>query len=155
MKKPFQKIVDERQEKVLRAIESTAFWMMFWCLSCSILIQLFAFHARLPQLAGELITLSIGSITAITAYVKTGEWSYFSNPSWKSYLSTGLVLALMAAVILPFMVKTENQFFIVAAGIVLAFLFGFSLTAGLGAVVKKKRSQMEKDLDSDSDSESV
>lgn len=84
MKNFFKKSADERQEKELRTIESIAFWVMFWCLSLSILFQLFLFKAHLSQLAGELITLTIGAIIQLAGYVKQGEWGYYSNPPWKS-----------------------------------------------------------------------
>lgn len=149
MKNFFKKSVDERQEKELRTIESIAFWVMFWCLSLSILFQLFLFKAHLSQLAGELITLTIGAIIQLAGYVKQGEWGYYSNPSWKSYLLTGAVLALMAAVIFSFMVKADNRFTFIIVGTIIAFFVGLMLSAALGFLAGRKRKKLENEYDPD------
>lgn len=149
MKKFLQKTVDERQEKELNSIESFAFWVMFWFLSFSIVFQLFILKAHLLQLAGELITLTIGAMIQLVGYSKKGEWGYYSNPCWKSYFLTGTVLALMELVIFSFMIKTENRLIIIVVGAIITFLIGFLLSAVLGHYVNKKREKLEKEYDID------
>lgn len=149
MKKFLQKTVDERQEKELKIIESFAFWVMFWFLSFSIVFQLFILKAHFLQLAGELITLTIGAMIQLVGYSKKGEWGYYSKPCWKSYFLTGTVLALMELVIFSFMIKTENRLIIIVVGAIITFLIGFLLSAVLGHYVNKKREKLEKEYDID------
>jgi small neutral amino acid transporter SnatA (MarC family) len=84
--KLFHKLLDERQEQETMRIERGAFYVIFFALAISILVQLMVFNLDITHIAGEIIVLFMGAAWALAGYIRRGIWDNFTKPGIKSYL---------------------------------------------------------------------
>lgn len=79
LKKLFAKKADERQEKELLRIEHYGFWIFFWLLFLSMVIQRFFLDREFEVYAAEFIIFMAGCFFIIIACVWRGVWTYQSR----------------------------------------------------------------------------
>ena len=95
--KIFEKKADERQEKELLKIEHNAFWVMYFMLFISIIIQQFIMGKEFSAFIGEFIVFMVTSIFMLVCCMRKGVWTYQSRktPGVKAYLGYSLIASAM------------------------------------------------------------
>lgn len=152
--KLFKKVVDERQELELLQIEHFCFWIVFWGLCISIVVQLSFMGAPFKQVAAEFFILMAGSIGILVGCVKKGQWDYYTMPNTKTYIVTGGIGATIFCLIFAIAKYTKSEYYrndmnelFVTTIILFIFMFAviFIATAVVGKLVQKKREQLDKE----------
>ncbi len=90
--------LDEMQDQKLLKLEEYGFWILFWALFASIVVQLFI-GATFKEIAGEFIILLIGSVYLCITTLKNGIWTRQSTPTRKGNAVTSLIPAIMIGVL--------------------------------------------------------
>lgn len=93
-----KKHLDEMQDQKLLRIEEIGFWLVFWVLFGTIIIQ-FLLGAHLKEVTGEITTLLVASIYIAVRSLKNGLWtrSYASN--FKTNIFASMLPALLLGII--------------------------------------------------------
>lgn len=148
LKKVFSKKVDERQERDLMLVEHYGFWLMYWLLLASMVIQGVIMDQD-SQIKGEWIVFMVTSVFVVVGWIRKGVWSYQSRkmPGIKACLGysliAGIVGGLMGAAF-GFKWQPDNMsgvFICVAiyAGMIFVISFVvFLVLAGIGRQREKK-----------------
>lgn len=92
--KKIKKLVDERQELEILRIEHFGFWLMFWLLFASLIIQT-EMGVPLKQYGIELGIFMVGCICTLIAYLRKGIWDYYTKPCVKTYLLYSSVFTII------------------------------------------------------------
>ena len=87
MKKTRKNNLDEMQDQKLLKLEEYGFWVMFWALVLSIVIQLII-GSSIKEVLGEIIVLLIGSVYISVTTLKNGLWTRTSIPTRKGKRSS-------------------------------------------------------------------
>ncbi len=115
--------LDEMQDQKLLKLEEYGFWIMFWALLVSIVVQLFA-GAGIKQIIGEIIVLLIGSIYLSVTTLRNGLWTRTAAPSRKGNAITSIVPAVLLGVINVIRLAQKNgitaKALLIVAGIMIA-----------------------------------
>lgn len=149
--KLFKKIVDERQEFELLQIEHICFWIVFWGLCMSIVVQLSFMGAPFKQVAAEFLILMAGSIGVLVGCVKKGQWDFYTIPNTKTYFLTGVIgaIAFCLIFVIAEYARSEynlNELFVTTIiQFVIMFVAIFISTAVVGKLVQKKREKLDKE----------
>lgn len=152
--KLFKKVVDERQELELLQIEHLCFWITFWSLCISIIVQVIFMKASFAQIEAEIVILFIASVSLIAGCIKKGQWDYYTKPTLKTYTITGGIGATVLCIIFTIEQYTKFRHHSSNLGqllvsIIILFIFTFTVifavTAIMGKVVKKKREKLDKE----------
>lgn len=141
--------MDEMQEFQLLRLEERGFWITFWALCASVVVQALA-GTGLREIAGELAALLIAGGCIMVFCLKNGLWARNYKPSLKmnaafsaaAALALGAVFALRAFVVLRKPVSFE-----LAWRIALLMVIGYGACFGLlelaRAVYKKMRQRLD------------
>lgn len=153
-----KKIVDERQEREMLKIEHIGFWIMFWSLFGSIIIQTILYPADFKRITGEIIVFLIGCIVTLICCFRKGFWDYYSEPSIKNYFLYSIAFAILIWIIQAITLykniddlKNNISQLIISSGLsaVVMFPVFFILLFISGTIVKKRRKKLEKDVEDD------
>lgn len=157
--KLFKKKVDERQELELLRVEHVCFWLGFWALFISIIVQTYFMNAPFIQFAPELFIFIAVCIALLIGCMRKGLWDYSTEPTMKTYFISSLIGAVGVTIVL-FLSKIGNAKFyganprmLIFLGVLyfaVTFIACFAVTAAVGKVVNNKRKNLEKEY-SDSD----
>ena len=156
--KKFKKVVDERQELELYKIEHVCFWILFWLLLGSIIVQSMILNAPFSQWGFEWSIFMVGCIGVIVGCYKKGQWDFYSKPTTKNYLIYSLIGSGAFAVIYAITMYINNPYFkdnLLALGALTAFIFVLLFTlifAALfitGTLVKKRQKKLEDEFTDD------
>lgn len=149
--------MDERQELELLKIEHVGFWIMFWALTISIIIQTIFMNKDFDEIIGEMIVLLIGAGCIIIGCAKKGQWDYYSQPSMKNYLLYSTITATIFSLLIG--VKKWKQYEVfredfwgMAIPIVLilfvsCFALVFISLFICGKIVQNRRKKLEKEYE--------
>lgn len=152
--KKLKKVVDERQELEILRIEHVCFWIAFWALLISIIVQALFLQVPITQLAAEWIIFMICCVGVIIGCIKKGQWDCYSEPGIKSYVIYSLIGSFVFSILFAAAgyVKWESLrahpfMFIAVVFILFAFLFVGIFVAMIltGTAVKKRRQKLEKE----------
>ena len=91
MKKTRKNNLDEMQDQKLLKLEEYGFWVMFWALVLSIVIQLII-GSSIKEVLGEIIVLLIGSGYISVTTLKNGLWTRTSIPTRKGSALASIML---------------------------------------------------------------
>lgn len=156
--KKFKKIVDERQEMELYKIEHVCFWLVFWLLLGSIIIQSMFLNAPFTQWAFEWAVFMICCVGVIIGCYKKGQWDYYSKPTTKNYLIYSLIGSGAFAVIYAITMFMNNDYlkdYLLGLGLLTAFIFAlmfaliFVALFITGTLVKKRQKKLEAEFSDD------
>ena len=156
--KKFKKVVDERQELELYKIEHVCFWILFWLLLGSIIVQSMILNAPFSQWGFEWSIFMVGCIGVIVGCYKKGQWDFYSKPTTKNYLIYSLIGSAAFAIIYAITMYINNPYFkdnLLALGALTAFIFVLLFTlifAALfitGTLVKKRQKKLEDEFTDD------
>ncbi|MEN6391217.1 MAG: DUF6773 family protein [Syntrophomonas sp.] len=152
--KLFKKVVDERQELELLKIEHYGFWILFWGLCISTIVQVIVMDAPFKQVAAEFSILMVGSIGILVGCVMKGQWDYYTMPNTKTYILTGGIGATIFCLIFAIAKYAKSEYYhnnvnelFVTTMVNFALLFAsiFITTAIVGKLVEKKREKLARE----------
>ena len=156
--KKFKKVVDERQEMELYKTEHVCFWIMFWLLLGSIIIQSMFLNAPFTQWGFEWGIFMVGCIGVIVGCCRKGQWDFYSKPTIKNYLIYSLIGSGAFAIIYAITMYINTPYFkdnLLALGALTAFIFVllfaliFAALFITGTLVKKRQKKLEDEFTDD------
>ena len=147
MKKTRTNQLDEMQDQKLLKLEETGFWIMFWALAASIIVQLIA-GGKIRQVAGELIVLLIGSVYLCVTTLKNGLWTRTSAPTRKGNALAGIIPAVLIGAVNLFRLIRSNginaKSLLITASVSLGvYVLCFSVLEIFRAAYNKRRSALD------------
>ena len=108
MKKTRKNNLDEMQDQKLLKLEEYGFWVMFWALVLSIVIQLIV-GSSIKEVLGEIIVLLIGSVYISVTTLKNGLWTRTSIPTRKGNALASIIPAVVICAIHIFKMIQNNR----------------------------------------------
>ena len=149
------KRLDEMQDQKLLKLEEAGFWILFWALSLSILVQLLT-GGSFRQIAGELIVLAIGSIWLAVTTLKNGLWTRESAPTRKGNALASIIPAVLIGAIHVFKLNMKDglqpRSLLITAGISAAvYALCFGILELFRAAYNKRRSALDDIPDEESE----
>ncbi len=156
--KKIKKVVDERQELELFKIEHVCFWIIFWLLLGSIIVQSMFLNAPFSQWGFEWAIFMIGCGGVMIGCYKKGQWDFYSHPTTKSYLIYSLIGSGAFAVIYAITMHLNHAYLkdnLLALGALTAFIFAmlfaliFVALFVTGTLVKKRQNKLENQFSDD------
>ena len=150
MKKAHKNNLDEMQDQKLLKLEEYGFWVMFWALVLSIVIQLIT-GGPVRQVLGESIVLLIGSVYILVNSLKNGLWTRASTPTRKGNALASIIPAALIGAIHIFKMTQSNRIetrsLLITAAIVVAVYVGcFVILEVLRLAYDKRRAALD-DID--------
>ena len=147
MKKYNENVLDEMQDQKLLKLEEYGFWILFWALAFSIVVQL-VLGAPLRQVLGELIIAAIGGIWISFTTLKNGIWTRKSTPTRKANALTAIIpAALIGTLNIIKMIqnhKTDTGSILTAAAvIVITYVACFAVLEVFRASYNKQRDKLD------------
>lgn len=141
--------MDEMQELQLLRLEERGFWITFWALCASVVVQALA-GTSFREIAGELAALLIAGGCIMAFCLKNGLWTRNYNPSLKTnaVFSAAAALALGAVFALrAFAVLRKPVSFALVWKIALLMAIGYGVCLGLlelaRTVYKRRRERLD------------
>ena len=156
--KKFKKVVDERQELELYKIEHVCFWIVFWLLLGSIIVQSMFLNAPFSQGGIEWAVFMISCGGVMVGCYKKGQWDFYSKPTTKNYLIYSLIGSGAFSVIYTITMYMNHDYFkdnLLALGTMTAFIFAmlfaliFVALFVSGTLVKKRQKKLEEQFSDD------
>lgn len=150
--KKIKRVIDERQELEMLKVEHFGFWIMFWLLFASIIIET-GMGASFKQLGVEIGVFLIGCIVTLIAYLRKGLWDYYTKPCIKTYLLYSIASTIVACIsfgIIKYLTRSyfrnNIQHLIVSISIfcISIFILTFITLYLTGQYTIKKQKQLEK-----------
>lgn len=152
MKKPKNNL-DEMQEQKMLHIEQRSFWLAFWMLIVSILVQL-VLCGNSQSFMGECIILAVVGVYLVAACLKNGLWDRQLSPTPKTNLCISLLTGAVMGTVWG--ITSWNRYQKLAGSIATAVFMlvvvGFLCFAALNVaaeVYKHKKKELEQDDGSD------
>lgn len=137
--------LDEMQEQKLLKIEHTGFWLAFWSLLATILVQLALYPGDQRAVAGEFVVFFLMGIYLTLGCIKNGIWDRKLKPNWQTNLKLSLLAGCLFGLYQAVRVYLQFHLFLGAAVVlVLTALFTTAICfAGvqIAATLTKKRKQ--------------
>lgn len=148
--------LDEMQNQKLLKLEEYGFWIMFWALLVSIVVQLFT-GADIKQIIGEIFVLLIGSIYLSFATLRNGLWTRTATPSRKGNAITSIIPAVLIGIINVTRLAQKNgitakTLLNVAAIMIAAYAACYIILELFRASYNKRRAELD-DIDEESEGE--
>ena len=150
MKKAHKNNLDEMQDQKLLKLEEYGFWVMFWALVLSIVIQLII-GSSIKEVLGEMIVLLIGSVYISVTTLKNGLWTRTSIPTRKGNALASIIPAALIGAIHIFKMTQSNRIetrsLLITAAIAVAVYVGcFVILEVLRLAYDKRRAALD-DID--------
>lgn len=152
--KKFKKVVDERQEMELYKIEHVCFWLVFWLLLGSIVVQSMFLNAPFSQWGFEWVIFMVSCGGVLIGCYKKGQWDFYSKPTTRSYLFYSLIGAGGFALIYALTMYLNNDYLknnpltlLPLTLFIFAFLFAmiFGALYITGTLIKNRQKRLEKE----------
>ena len=150
MKKEEQHHLDEMQDQKLLKLEEYGYWILFWALLASIIIQ-FMMGGTIKQVLGEIIVFLVASAYLSVTTLKNGLWTRSSEPSRKGNAVISIIPAVIIAAINAFKMIQNNQLetnsiLIAAAFAIAAYIGCFVILEVYRTAYNKRRKKLD-DMD--------
>lgn len=147
MKKNKQDILDEMQDQKLLKLEESGFWILFWALVLSVLVQ-FVMGRSFREVLGELVVLVIGGVWITVTTLKNGIWTRKSTPTRKGNALAAVIPAVLIGALNVIKMnqnhKTDTGSILTAAGIsILAYAACFIVLEVFRASYNKRRDRLD------------
>jgi len=149
--KRMKKVVDERQEQELLKIEHIVFWIAFWALFVSYIVQAVFMDVPFQQYLPELVIFLICCVGILIGCVKKGQWGFFTRPTPKTYVISSAVGSVVFGLIYGIGMYTQYDawhdqigLLILTAAILTVFMFAvmYAVSAWVGRMVKNKQKKL-------------
>ncbi len=150
MKKSSANHLDEMQDQKLLKLEEYGFWIMFWGLAVSIVVQLII-GSTIKEVLGEIIILFLGSVYISATTLKNGLWARTSTPSKKGNAVVSIIPAVLIGAINVFKMiqnnKMETKSLLLTAAIIAAVYAGCFILLEVFRITYSKRRAALDDID--------
>ena len=142
--------LDEMQNQKLMKLEEYGFWIMFWTLLASIVVQLIL-GCSLKEVLGEIVVFLIGSVYLTATTLKNGLWERTSTPSRKGNAAVSAVPAILIGIINVLKIiqndKADTKSILITIAISIVVYAGcFIILEVLRTVYNKRRTKLD-DID--------
>jgi hypothetical protein len=139
--------LDEMQNQKLLKLEEYGFWVVFWALLVSIIVQLIA-GAGIKEVIGEIIAFLIGSVYLTITTLKNGLWTRSSAPSRKGNALVSMIPAAVIGALNIFrMIQingvSANALFVTVGIMAAAYAGCFAILELFRASSQKPRSELD------------
>ena len=139
--------LDEMQHQKMLKLEEYGFWIMFWVLLVSIIVQIMA-GTGIKEVIGEMIAFLIGSVYLAITTLRNGLWTNTSAPSRKGNALVSMIPAAAIGALNIFRMIQRNRFsanaLFVTVGIMAAACAGcFAILELFRASSQKRRSELD------------
>ena len=142
--------LDEMQDQKLLKLEEYGFWIMFWGLAVSIVVQLII-GGTIKEVLGEIIILFLGSVYLSATTLKNGLWTRTSVPSPKGNAVISIIPAVLIGGIHGIRMiqnnKTETKSLLFTAAIIAAVYAGCFILLEVFRITYSKRRAALDDTD--------
>ena len=150
MKKGHNHRLDEMQDQKLMRLEEYGYWIVFWALLASIVIQLMM-GGTIKQVLGEIIVFLIASVYLSVTTLKNGLWTRTSEASRKGNAVISIIPAVIIATINAFKMIQNNQLetnsmLLAAAFAIAAYIGCFVILEVYRTTYNKRRKKLD-DID--------
>ena len=142
--------LDEMQEQKLLHIESKGYWLAFWGLAASMIIQMIIYGPNCKYMTAEWIVFMVIALYMVAGCIKEGIWDRKLRPSFKDNIFMSLVAGVIMGVV-QFVMSYRNYHKPVgsiAAGIFSGLIVMFLCLIGLtitASIYKKRKDSLEKE----------
>ena len=133
--------LDEMQNQKLLKLEEYGFWIVFWALLASIIVQLIV-GAGIKEVIGEIIIFLIGSVYLAVTTLKNGLWTRSAVPSRKGNALVSLIPAAVIGVLHVFRMIQSNR--VTANALFVTFGIMAAAYAGCFAILEVFRAGSQK-----------
>ena len=139
--------LDEMQNQKLLKLEEYGFWIVFWALLVSMIVQIIA-GAGIKEVIGEIIAFLIGSVYLTITTLRNGLWTRSSAPSRKANALTSIIPAAAIGALNVFRMIQRNgvsaNALFVTVGIMAAAYAGcFAILEVFRASSQKRRNELD------------
>ncbi len=141
--------LDEMQERNLLKLEEVGFWIVFWSLLASIIIQ-FIIKPDIKTIAGEAAVLLIASIYIACSSIRKGLWTKNMVPTRRINAVTSIIPAILLGaihIVRTFVVLgkdvTAETVVTISIRTAVAYLLCFAVLEIMRFVYKKKREELD------------
>ena len=139
---------DERQASEMIKIGNICFYIVWYALLLSILLQLIIWKATAQQIAAELIVFLLGGILMIVLLIYKGLWGFFTKPNKKTYIVssaiTGIVIGAIVTLLYDWSTGENDarQIMWVFIFAILGFAVCYALLALTGLFIRKRQKRL-------------
>jgi len=131
-------------------LEEYGYWIVFWALLASIVIQLMM-GGTIKQVLGEIIVFLIASVYLSVTTLKNGLWTRTSEPSRKGNAVVSIIPAVLIVAVNAFKMIQNNQLetnsmLITAAFAITAYIGCFVILEVYRTTYNKRRKKLD-DID--------
>lgn len=151
-----KKKIDERQQADLNRVTAFGFWIMFYMLLISIVVQSMFLGRPSREWMAEWVILIVMAVYEVTSCYKIGVWSqYNQSPKVKHYLLYSTIGGGVSAVCMtaanarnwtPEIGTTFNLVLVFTATFVIMFVFTFAVFLVVGTYYNHRRRMMDEKL---------
>ena len=139
--------LDEMQDQKLLKLEEYGYWIVFYALLASIIIQ-FMMGGTIKQVLGEIIVFLVASAYLSVTTLKNGLWTRSSEPSRKENAVISIIPAVIIAAINAFKMIQNNQLetnsiLIAAAFAIVAYIGCFVILEVYRTAYNKRRKKLD------------
>jgi len=135
------------QNQKLLKLEEYGFWIMFWVLLVSIIVQIIA-GAGIKEIIGEIIVFLIGSVYLAITTLRNGLWTSSPTPSRKGNALVSMIPAAVIGALNVFrMIQSNgvsvNALFVTVGIMAAAYAGCFAILELFRAISQKRRSELD------------
>ena len=142
--------LDEMQDQKLLKLDEYGYWIVFYALLASIIIQ-FMMGGTIKQVLGEIIVFLIAGAYLSLTTLKNGLWTRTSEPSRKGNAVVSVIPAVCIAAINAFKMiqnhKLETNSMLIAAALTIAGYIGCYVVLEIYRTAYIKRRKKLDDMD--------
>lgn len=139
---------DERQQQELYKAAYLAFWVTIGVLLIVILLQMqFMNIAKSMPITGEAIAAMAGVLSFLIRSIVKGVWGFRSQPSQKTFVFCGLIVAIFAAVMYWLMNRNAINILSMIAFSLAFFIISYLILFISAIILKKRVRKYEKELE--------
>ena len=139
--------LDEMQNQKLLKLEEYGFWIVFWALLLSIVVQLTA-GLGIKEVIGEIIVFLMGSVYLAITTLKNGLWTRSTVPSRKGNALVSMIPAAVIGALNIFrMIQingvSANALFVTVGIMAAAYAGCFAILEVFRASSQKRRNELD------------
>ena len=147
MKNKYAGNLDEMQNQKLLKLEEYGFWIVFWALLLSIIVQLTA-GLGINEVIGEIVVFLMGSVYLAITTLKNGLWTRSTVPSRKGNALVSMIPAAVIGALHVFRMLqsnrvTANALFVTFGIMAAAYAGCFAILELFRANYQKRRSELD------------
>lgn len=130
-------------------IGNICFYVIWYALLFSVLLQLIVWKATARQVAAELAVFLLGGLLMLVLMISKGLWGFYSKPNKRTYLwtsgVTGVVIGGVVALLYDWSAMENNARHIMWVAIfsLSGFAVCYALLALCGYLIRKKQKRLE------------